>query len=112
MTPKSANFLHSNSLEWETPAPGLKRQIMGYNTDVMMVKILFDEGAIGSVHAHPHTQTTYVVEGKFEVEINGKKEILSQGDGFFVDPNTDHGVKCIEAGALIDVFSPMRADFL
>lgn len=112
MDRRSANFLVSQTLEWETPAPGLKRQIMGYDGDIMLVKILFDKGAVGSLHKHPHTQTSYVVEGEFEVEINGNRRRLTQGDGFYVEPNTEHGVVCIEQGALIDVFTPMRADFL
>jgi quercetin dioxygenase-like cupin family protein len=53
-----------------------------------------------------------VQEGAFEVEIAGKKQVLKAGDAFYVPPNTDHGCRCIEKGVLVDVFSPMREDFL
>jgi len=46
------------------------------------------------------------------VEINGEKKILKGGDGFYIPPNVLHGAVCMEAGVLIDVFSPMREDFV
>ena len=78
----------------------------------MMVKVKFDKGAIGSMHEHYHSQATYVVSGKFELTIGDKKEILSAGDGYYVAPDELHGCVCLEAGILIDTFSPVRADFL
>ena len=78
----------------------------------MTVKVKFDKGAVGSMHEHYHSQATYVVSGKFELTIGDKKEILSAGDGYYVAPDELHGCVCLEAGILIDTFSPVRADFL
>jgi quercetin dioxygenase-like cupin family protein len=78
----------------------------------MVVKVQFDKGGIGSLHQHYHSQITHVESGIFEVEIGGEKKILSQGDAFYVPPNVLHGAVCHEEGVLIDVFSPMREDFI
>ena len=112
MQTKSKNFLLSSELEWEQPRQGLTRQIMGYDGQLMLVKVKFEKGAIGYVHEHFHSQATYVVSGKFEVMINGEKKILEAGDGFYIDPDVPHGAVCLEEGILIDTFSPMRQDFL
>jgi quercetin dioxygenase-like cupin family protein len=40
------------------------------------------------------------------------KSALEAGDGYYVAPDELHGCVCLEAGILIDTFSPMRADFL
>jgi len=112
MKTKSANFLISAELPWENPAPGLWRQIQGYDGHIMLVKVKFEKGAIGYVHDHFHTQCTYVASGKFEVTVGGAKKILEAGDGFYVEPDVAHGVVCLEEGVLIDAFSPMRLDFL
>ena len=48
----------------------------------------------------------------FEVTIDGRTDILSAGDSFIVPSNAVHGVKALEAGRLIDSFTPHRADFL
>jgi len=85
---------------------------MAYDGQLMMVKVKFDKGAVGSMHEHYHSQATYVVSGKFELTIGDKKEILSAGDGYYVAPDELHGCVCLEAGILIDTFSPVRADFL
>lgn len=111
-TLKSMNFQIGANIAWEDAAPGIQRQIFGYDDRVMMVKVKFDKDAIGSIHEHPHTQVTYVESGVFETIIDGEKQLLKTGDGFCVPPNTLHGVVCLEAGVLIDVFSPHRADFI
>jgi quercetin dioxygenase-like cupin family protein len=105
-------FVEDETTSWEPVAPGMKKKIMGYNENLMMVKVAFEKGAIGAIHKHYHTQVSHIESGKFEVEINGIKKELSAGDGFYVPPNTLHGVVCLEAGMLIDAFSPMREDFL
>ncbi len=97
---------------WENPGPGIKRQIMGYDGQLMMVKVVFEEGAVGTMHEHYHSQATYVASGKFELTIGEEKRILEAGDGYYVAPDVLHGCVCLEAGILIDTFSPMRADFL
>ena len=91
---------------------GVKRQILGYESDLMLVRVYFEKGAIGIIHTHPHQQVSYVEKGRFEVEIAGEKEILSAGDCFAVQSNTEHGVIALEPGILMDAFSPSREEFL
>lgn len=112
MTTGSENFIFAEGKEWEPAGEGVVRQIMGYNDDVMLVKVKFEKGAVGSMHHHIHSQVTYVESGKFEFTINGVKKIVSAGDCLYKEPDAEHGCVCLEAGMLIDCFSPMRADFL
>ena len=113
ITMQTGPFLISSELPWETPAQGVKRQIMGYNDNIMMVKVDFEAGSDGGgAHAHPHSQSTVIVSGVFEVTIDGQTQTLKAGDGFYVAPNKMHVAICKEAGSLIDAFSPVRADFL
>jgi quercetin dioxygenase-like cupin family protein len=53
-----------------------------------------------------------VESGSFEMTIGEKKGILKTGDGYYIPPNVVHGALCLEAGVLIDVFTPMREDFV
>lgn len=96
----------------EAVGDGLNRQVFGYNDSIMLVKVEFDVGAVGAVHAHPHSQVTYVESGEFDVIIDGVETRLGPGDSFYVEPHLDHGAVCRKAGVLIDVFSPVREDFL
>lgn len=112
MSKKNNAFCSSSELSFEDMGEGVKRQIMVYDDEIMMVKVIFEKGAIGNEHHHPHRQVCYVASGAFEVTINGVKEVLKGGDSFYAAPDVSHGVVCIESGTLIDVFNPMRKDFL
>ena len=105
-------FFESDKMEWEVVDAKIQRQIVGYDDKIMMVNVKFDKDGIGTMHNHPHTQVTYIAEGKFEVTIGDEIKIVKKGDSFFIPSNVMHGVVCLEAGMLIDVFSPMREDFL
>ncbi len=112
MKRESAAFFHANKTPKDEVGDGLARQLFGYNDSILMARVEFDEGAVGDVHAHPHSQATYVESGEFDVFIDGETKRLGPGDGFFVRPNLDHGAVCRKAGVLLDVFSPVREDFL
>ncbi|MEO8111142.1 MAG: cupin domain-containing protein [Ginsengibacter sp.] len=105
-------FQIENEIEWEDKGNGIQRQVFGYDDKIMLVKVKFEKGAIGELHKHYHTQVTYVESGVFQMLIGDEKKIIKKGDGYYVPPNEMHGVICLEAGMLIDVFTPLREDFL
>ncbi|MFN8252964.1 MAG: cupin domain-containing protein [Ferruginibacter sp.] len=105
-------FTEDDALPWQTVGEGVQRKIMTYDTNIMLVKVKFATGAIGSIHQHHHAQVSFVASGSFEVEIEGAKKILCTGDTFYAAPNKLHGVVCREAGMLVDVFTPHRKDFI
>ena len=109
---RSENYIINDDLVTENLGEGVSRQIMGYDDQLMMVKVIFEKGSIGYAHVHFHSQCTYVVSGTFEVMIKGDKKILHTGDGFYTEPDVQHGVVCLEEGVLLDTFSPVRLEFL
>ncbi|WP_348798542.1 cupin domain-containing protein [Flavobacterium adhaerens] len=108
----SKEFLKDEDFEWEVVGEGIKRKIMGYDDSIMMVNVLFEKGGIGTPHSHYHAQVTNVAKGSFEVTIDGVTKIMNAGDCFYIPPHIVHGVVCLEEGLLIDVFSPIREDFM
>ncbi|WP_075217721.1 cupin domain-containing protein [Mongoliimonas terrestris] len=98
--------------EWTPTEPGIRRQILVQNDQMMMVRVTFEKGAVGSLHNHPHIQASLVEDGAFEVTIEGRTERLEKGGTFIVPTNAMHGVVALEPGALIDVFTPRREEFL
>lgn len=112
MKTQSKRFQIGKEIPWETVGDGVQRQILGYDGQLMAVRVHFKTGGIGAMHEHYHSQVTYVVSGKFELTIDGEKKVLVAGDGYYVAPDELHGCICLEEGDLIDIFSPHRADFL
>ncbi|SJZ66846.1 cupin domain-containing protein [Consotaella salsifontis] len=89
-----------------------RRRILAYTSDMMVVEVEFRDGGFGAMHSHPHVQSTYVRSGRFEFEIDGTKYEVGTGDSLIMPSNVVHGCRVIEAGTLIDVFTPARQDFL
>lgn len=112
MKRSSEKYIITSDMEWEELGGGVSRKMLGYDNQIMMVQVKFEKGAIGAPHQHFHTQSTYCVVGRFEFEIDGEKKVVNAGDGVYIEPNLLHSAKCLETGILIDVFSPVREDFL
>ena len=105
-------LIHDSSVEWTELGAGIRRKVMAFDDQMMLVKVAFEPGAVGTLHQHPHTQASYVSKGVFDITIDGKTQRLSAVDVYFVPSGEVHGAVCIEKGELIDVFTPMREDFV
>ena len=112
MTQNDGPFFIGSDIEWKDTAEGVKRQILAVGTDLMLVRVDFVAGAVGAMHHHPHRQATYVAAGSFDVTVGGDTQRVTAGDSFAAPADVPHGVKAIDAGTLIDCFTPIREDFL
>ena len=96
----------------ENVAPGVVRRVLAYSKDVMCVENTFAQGAVGTLHSHPHTQITYVASGRFRFTIGETVREVGPGDTMLKQDGVIHGCVCLEAGVLLDIFTPMREDFV
>lgn len=110
--PKENQFIKDSDIPWEDLGGGLKRKIMSYDDNMMMVKVAFEKHGIGTLHHHFHTQMSYVDSGVFEITIGEETKTLKKGDAYYIPPNAVHGAVCLEAGILVDIFTPLREDFI
>ena len=92
--------------------PGVTRQVLSENPDLMVVAFNFQQGAEGALHNHPHIQSTYVESGRFMFSLDGVETEVGPGDSFIIPSKARHGCRCLEAGRLVDTFTPRRDDFL
>lgn len=91
---------------------GAFRSVLAYNEGMMMVHLRCAQGWSSAPHTHPHVQSTYVLAGRFRFTIGGREVEVAQGDSIAFEPEIPHGTVCLEAGELLDVFAPMRKDFI
>ena len=111
-TEKNHVWNYNEEIDAEGCALGVERKILAYTDELMCVENHFQEGAIGALHHHPHTQITYVVSGQFEFVIDGVKKVVNSGDAMLKKDSVEHGCICLKEGILLDIFSPMREDFV
>jgi quercetin dioxygenase-like cupin family protein len=91
---------------------GVTRQVLSDSPELMIVAFTFDAGGEGKLHNHPHVQSTYVESGEFMFSVDGVETKVGPGDSFIIPTQAVHGCRCIEAGRLVDCFTPRRDDFL
>ena len=111
-TEKNRIWNANEEIELEAASSGVNRKILSYTDELMIVENHFAKGAVGAMHHHPHTQITYVVSGQFEFTIAGEKRIVKAGDSMLKKDGIEHGCVCLEEGILLDIFTPMREDFV
>ncbi len=91
---------------------GVVRKVKGYLDDLMLVELHWKAGQVGALHTHPHRQCTYVLSGAFESDVGGAKQVLHPGDCVYTAGDQEHGLVALEDGAILDIFTPIRDDFL
>ena len=89
------------------------RKILGTGGSLMMAEVTFQKGGIGTPHSHDrHEQVSYIASGSFRVTVGGETTILNKGDSYYAPLNVMHGVEALDDSVIVDVFTPIREDFL
>jgi quercetin dioxygenase-like cupin family protein len=95
------------------------RQFKGVSFDVlaigeksMVTKMNYKVGDQVPPHAHPNEQSGYVISGQYRIQYREFDEILNPGDSYSIPENVEHSLEVILGGEVIDVFTPLREDYL
>lgn len=107
-----AKFQMAHEAAYAQADPGVRRRIRAHTDRLMMVELTFETGAAGAEHSHPHDQQTYILEGRFRFVNDGEAREVGPGDVICFASGARHSTVCLEAGRILDVFSPARQDFL
>lgn len=78
----------------------------------MVTKMNYVVGNYATTHTHPHEQSGYVISGKYRMVVENQEYELTAGDSYSVPGNIPHSFEVLEGGEVIDVFTPIREDYL
>ena len=98
--------------DYSTPLDKIKRKTLVHGDKTLMTEFRFEQGAILPRHKHPHEQTGYLVSGRIELVIGSQKHNVSAGDSWCIPGDVKHGAEILEDSVAIEVFSPVREDYL
>ncbi len=109
------NFFTQDDMVTQDLGGGVTRRVGAYNDNLMVVEVSFEKGSVGALHSHPHEQITYILEGEFEFTVKNEQNetrVVKAGESLYKQPNIEHGAVCLKKGRLLDIFTPVRKDFL
>ncbi len=96
-----------------TPAvPGIEQKTLVYGENTLMTEFVLKKGSRLPQHSHPHEQTGYLVSGRIRLFIDAEEHVVTPGDSWCIPGNVEHGAEILEDAVAIEVFSPVRADYL
>ena len=105
-------FKHNAEAQKVDMVPGVSRRTLNSADNSTLVEITLAKGSSVPMHNHPHEQNGYVVRGRVRFYIGDQVRELGPGDGYCARGNEMHGVDALEDAVCIDIFSPIRAEYL
>jgi quercetin dioxygenase-like cupin family protein len=102
----------ANPRGYHLALPGIERKTLAYGEHTLMTEFHMHKGSSLPAHAHPHEQTGYLVSGRIRLTIAGRSVDVRPGGSWSIPGNTKHGAAILEDSVAIEVFSPVREDYL
>jgi quercetin dioxygenase-like cupin family protein len=91
---------------------GVAFDVLAVGEKSMITKMRYQDGNYVPFHSHPNEQSGYVISGKYCLRVGERENILTTGDSYSIPANVPHSIEIIEAGEVVDVFTPPRQDYL
>jgi len=105
-------FSKKTSEGYKNPVKGIEMKTLAHGEKTLMSEFRLAAGSILPTHSHPHEQTGYLVAGHIELNIGGEIYDTRPGDSWCIPADIDHGARIIEDSLAVEVFSPVREDYL
>jgi quercetin dioxygenase-like cupin family protein len=103
--------LRWDEIKLEQLSGTLSRKLI-YGDKVMVAEVRLKKGSIVPEHHHESEQLTWIVKGELFFEINGKNIYVKEGEVLVIPSNTPHKATALEDTIDMDIFSPIRHDWL
>ncbi len=91
---------------------GIERKTLAYGRSTLMTEFRLRKGSVLPRHSHSHEQTGYLVKGRIRLSIGPEQHEMRPGDSWCIPGETEHGADVLEDSVAIEVFSPIREDYL
>ena len=106
-------MFQKNSKEgYTTPIPGIEQKTLVYGSKTLMTEFLLKKGSVIPAHSHPHEQTGYLISGRIRMSIDSQENDSFPGDSWCIPGGVKHKAEILEDSVVIEVFSPVREDYL
>ncbi len=92
--------------------PEISLKTLVYGKKMLLSEFVMKKGSHLPAHSHPHEQTGYLVQGRLLLTIGKEIYKVGPGDSWCIESNIEHSAEVLEDSRAIEVFSPLREDYL
>ncbi len=100
-----------DSVQTKEVTPGIVRQFVS-SARVTVARFSLAGGTAVPTHAHENEQVSCVVRGALKFRFPDREVMVRSGEVIVIPPNLPHGVDVVEESEAIDVFNPVRQDWI
>ena len=105
-------FAKSGNGREHAPCPGVHRRTLNSGERMLMTEFRLEAGHTLPMHSHPQEQSGYLVAGRIALTLGDERRELAPGDSWCIAPDVPHGAEILEDSLALEVFSPVREDYL
>jgi quercetin dioxygenase-like cupin family protein len=105
-------FRKKNTGESKQLMEGIELTTLVHGEKTLMGQFKIAKGSAIPSHSHPHEQTGFLVSGKVRFNVDGEIMDAEAGDSWCLPGNVEHSAEALEDSVIIEVFSPVREDYL
>ncbi|WP_300459045.1 cupin domain-containing protein [Desulfobacula sp.] len=97
---------------FSTPLPGIQMKTFVYGENSLLTRFHLKKASVLPKHSHPQEQTGFLVSGKIKLFIGTDTFLAEPGDTWSIKGGIEHWAEIIEDSVAIEVFAPLREDYL
>ena len=105
-------FYKANDDGYKEVLPGIRFKTLVFGKKTLFTEFRMNAGAVLPNHSHVHEQTGYLTKGKIQLTIGKQVFVVEKGDCWCIPGNMQHSVKILENSIVVEVFSPVRKEYL
>ncbi|MBN2133061.1 MAG: cupin domain-containing protein [Sedimentisphaerales bacterium] len=105
-------FRKGDKRGYKTPLEGIWQKTLVYGQRTLMTEFKLTAGSVLPRHHHPHEQIGYLVRGRLRLFVGSGEYDAQAGDSWCVESDVVHGAEALEDSVAVEVFSPVREDYL
>ncbi len=105
-------FYKKDGSNYKKALEGIELKTLVYGDKTLLSEFRLEKGKVLPTHEHPHEQTGYLVSGKIILIIGDQRYEAEPGDSWSIPGHTQHGAEVIEDSVAVEVFSPVREEYL
>ena len=111
MTSQTVRLPRWDEIALEKVTEMLSRKIVTGERE-MIAQIYLKRGCLVPMHSHESEQMTYILQGALKFLIGGEEIIVREGELLHIPQWVEHQATALEDTFELDVFSPIRQDWL